>query len=569
MRSPWVSPLALVQILVLVTGSDQETPNFVVMMVDDMGIGDLGCYGNKTLGTPNIDRLASEGAKLTQHIAAAPLCSPSRAAFLTGRLPIRTGVVGVMEVGVFIMTAGSGGLPRSEITFASIAQKQGYETALIGKWHLGLNCETSTDHCHHPNNHGFKYFFGIPLSNFRDCHPGEGSVYMFEKFLPYKTVMGLLLSTLLLYYFRILRVPRYLAVGAALLAVLFACCFPAFRLVAPYMNCILMRDGDIVEQPFSNVNLTQKMTQEAVDFIQRSADGPFLLFFSYLQLHTALFASASFRGSSRHGIYGDALHEVDWSVGQILQTLERLGLSENTVVYLTSDHGAHLEHFSASGERHGGYNGIYRGGKATNFEGGIRVPGLVRWPAKIQPGLEIDEPTSHMDVFTSVVQLSGGETPQDREIDGRPLVDLLLGQTQRSEHDFMFHYCGSRLQAVRWRTNGGAVYKAFYFTPNFDPPDSSCCFHTHLCMCVPQYVTDHDPPVLYDLTRDPTESTPLSPDSDPDFHSVLRTVERVAEEHRASLQPRESQMTMDKIMPKPWLQPCCSSIANLCQCHKD
>lgn len=575
MRSLWVSPLAMVQALVLVTdlnpvlGSNLERPNFVVMVVDDMGMGDLGCYGNKTLRTPNIDRLASEGAKLTQHIAASPLCSPSRAALLTGRLPIRTGVFGVIEAGVFIMTAGSGGLPPSEVTFASIAQKQGYDTALIGKWHLGLNCETSTDHCHHPNNHGFKYFFGFPLSNFRDCHPGEGSVFMFERFLPYKTVMVLLISTVLLYYVGILPIPKWLAIGVTLLAVPLAFTFPVFRLVAPYMNCILMRDGDILEQPFSNVNLTQRMTQEAVDFLERSAERPFLLFFSFLQLHTALFASASFRGSSRHGIYGDALHEVDWSVGQILQTLERLGLSENTVVYLTSDQGAHLEEISASGERHGGYNGIYKAGKGTNFEGGIRIPGLVRWPTKIRPGLEIHEPTSHMDMFPSVVQLSGGQLPQDREIDGRPLLDLLQGRTQSLEHEFMFHYCGSRLQAVRWKKNSGGVYKAFYFTPDFNPPNSSCCFRTHLCMCLPGHVIPHDPPVLYELSRDPSESTPLTPDSEPDFHSIVRTMELAVEEHRASLKPRDSEMTLGKILPKPWLQPCCSSITNLCQCSKD
>uniref|UniRef100_A0A8C6TKK0 Steroid sulfatase (microsomal), isozyme S n=1 Tax=Neogobius melanostomus TaxID=47308 RepID=A0A8C6TKK0_9GOBI len=528
-----------------VSSSDSERPNFVLIMVDDMGMGDLGCYGNKTLKTPNVDRLASEGAKLTQHIAAAPLCSPSRAAFLTGRYPVRT----VGWAGVFIMNAASGGLPRSEITFASIAQKQGYETALIGKWHLGLNCETSTDHCHHPNKHGFKYFWGFPLTNLRDCHPGRGTVYALEKYLPLRTAAVLLLST-------------GLAIGAASLVVLFSCFYAAFLTVVPYMNCVLMRDGAIVQQPFSNANLTQRMTREAVEFIERSAERPFLLFFTFLQVHTALFASAQFTGSSPHGIYGDAVQEVDWSVGQILQTLERLGLSENTLVYLTSDQGAHLEEGT-----HGGHNGIY---KVTNFEGGIRVPGLVRWPRKIRPGLEIHDATSNMDVFPSVVQLSGGQLPQDRAIDGRPLLDLLLAPTQRSDHEFMFHYCHSTLQAVRWSPrNSRSVWKAFYFTPNFHPPNSSGCFHTLVCFCSPGHVTAHDPPLLYDLSRDPSESTPLGPESEEDFHSIVDVMERAAREHRASLQPRESEMTPGKVVPKPWLQPCCSSLARLCACNRD
>lgn len=567
MRFLWVSLLVLVLMsdLNLVSSLDPERPNFVLIMVDDMGIGDLGCYGNKTLKTPNMDSLASEGAKLTQHIAAAPLCSPSRAAFLTGRLPVRTGVVGVGMIGVFIMAASSGGLPRSEITFASIAQKQGYETALIGKWHLGLNCETSADHCHHPNNHGFKYFWGFPLTNFRDCHPGCGTVYQFEKYLPLKTAAALLLSTIILHHSGLLTVPRRLMIGATALVALVACLNAAFLFVVPYMNCVLMRDGAIVEQPFSNVNLTQRMTREAVDFLERSAERPFLLFLSFLQLHTALFASGQFTGSSPHGIYGDAVHEVDWSVGQVLQTLERLGLSQNTVVYLTSDQGAHLEE-----ERHGGHNGIYKSGKSTNFEGGIRVPGLVRWPGQIRPGLEIHEATSNMDLFPSVVQLSGGQLPQDRAIDGRPLLDLLLERTQRSEHEFMFHYCHSTLQAVRWSPrHSDSVWKAFYFTPNFNPPNSSGCFHTHVCFCTPDQVTTHNPPLLFDLSKDPSESTPLGPDSEPHFHLVISTMERAAREHQASLQPRDSEMSVGKLLPKPWLQPCCSSITQLCACKRD
>ncbi|KAJ0009546.1 hypothetical protein NQD34_001248, partial [Periophthalmus magnuspinnatus] len=519
--------------------------------------------------TPHMDSLASDGVKLTHHIAAAPLCSPSRAAFLTGRYPIRTGT-GVFGNGVFLFNAGSGGLPQSELTFASIAQQQGYKTALIGKWHLGLNCETSSDHCHHPNKHGFKYFFGFPLTNLRDCHPGHGTVFQFNKYLPIKTTVVILISTIIVYYFGLLPVPRFLVMGATSLAVLVTCFLTTFLLVVPYMNCILMRNGEIVEQPFSTLNMTQRMTQEAVDFMERSSEGPFLLLVSYLQVHTALFTSADFRGSSAHGLYGDAVQEVDWSVGQILQTLERLGLTQNTVVYLTSDQGAHLEEVSVSGERHGGSNGIYKAGKATNFEGGIRVVGLIRWSGKIPKGLEIYEPTSNMDMFPTVVQLTGGQLPQDRVIDGRPLVDLLLGTSQSSDHEFMFHYCSFTVQAVRWRPkHRSSVFKMFHFTPNFYPVNSTGCYHTHVCFCSPNHITTHNPPLLYDLTLEPSESTPLSPGSEQDYHDIIRTMDAAVREHRDSLQPRESEMSVGKVLPKPWLQPCCSSVSQLCQCHKE
>lgn len=571
MMSLWAS---VILVMVLdphhVFPRNQSKPNFVLMMVDDLGIGDLGCYGNTTLRTPNIDRLASEGVKLTHHIAAAPLCSPSRAAFLTGRYPKRYGVVGSDKIGVFLFNAGSGGLPNTEVTFSSIAKQQGYETALIGKWHLGLNCETRDDHCHHPNNHGFTYFYGIPLTNLRDCHPGKGSVFQFQKYLPFKTVGLIIFTTFLLHYAGVFHVPRSVRIGVKFLVVSVTFSLVGFLLAVPYMNCLLMRDGEILQQPFSTVNLTQKMTNEAVSFIERSSEGPFLLFLTFLQVHTALFVSEEFKGSSPHGIYGDAVQEVDWSVGQILQTLQRLGLSENTVLYLTSDQGAHVEEVSAAGERHGGSNGIYKSGKATNFEGGIRVPGLVRWTGAIEAGGEIDEPTSNMDLFPTIVHLSGGDMPTDRMIDGHNMLELLKGRADRSEHEFMFHYCNSRLNAVRWHPrNTRSVYKAFYFTPVFSPINSSGCYHTHVCFCTPEFTTAHSPPLVYDLTRDPSESSPLDRGSEPGLDRVISVINQAVREHQQTLTQVECQMTGYKLFPKPWLQPCCSSPRHLCQCQNE
>ncbi|XP_062303043.1 steryl-sulfatase isoform X2 [Osmerus eperlanus] len=572
MKTTWI-PCCL-SILFFKAGSAsplEKRPNFVLMMVDDLGIGDLGCYGNTTLRTPNIDKLAQEGVKLTQHIAAAPLCTPSRAAFLTGRYPIRSGMVGQGRLGVYVISAASGGLPNQEVTFAKIAKQQGYKTALIGKWHLGLNCEWSNDHCHHPSVHGFDHFYGITMTNLRDCQTGHGTVFVnVLAHIPYRA-LGVGVATVALLHVRgVVPIRRRLALCLAALVGVAAASFTMFVLTFPNLNCFLMRNQDIVEQPYVSENLTQRMTREAVEFLERNSERPFLLFLSFIQVHTALFASPRFQGTSQHGLYGDAVHEVDWSVGQIMQTLNRLSVSENTLLYLTSDQGAHLEEISVRGEVHRGWNGIYKAGKSTNWEGGIRVPGVLRWSGTLPAGKLIDEPTSNMDIFPTVVKLAGASTPGDRIIDGHDLLPLLQGRVKRSRHEFLFHYCNAYLNAVRWcPPDSHSVWKAFFFTPNFYPENGTGCFHTHACFCTPEYVTYHDPPLLFDLSRDPSETTPLTADSEPAFHAVLEEIRVAVERHTGSVVPVLSQMTPGKLVWKPWLQPCCSSLAQLCRCERD
>ncbi|XP_027754356.1 steryl-sulfatase isoform X1 [Empidonax traillii] len=431
-----------------------SNPNIVLLMADDLGIGDLGCYGNKTLRTPNIDRLAEEGVTLTQHIAAAPLCTPSRAAFLTGRYPIRSGMAAFSRVGVFLFSASSGGLPSEEITFSKLLKQKGYATALIGKWHLGMNCESSNDFCHHPLSHGFDYFYGLAVTNFRDCKPGQGSVFLKgvqnALVIPVQIAGITLVSLAIVQYIGLLNV-RFQAFGYCLLIITISLVvliffFYHFR----HLNCFLMRNHKIIQQPLSYENLTQRLTKEAMQFIGRNTDAPFLLVLSYLHVHTALYASENFRGKSKHGLYGDAVEEMDWSVGQVLDMLEKHNLSDKTLVYFTSDQGAHVEEISIAGEVHGGYNGIYKGGKSTNWEGGIRVPGLLRWPGVIQAGAYIDEPTSNMDIFPTIVKLAEAQLPSDRIIDGHDLLPLLQGKVTRSKHEFLFHYCNAYLNAVRW-----------------------------------------------------------------------------------------------------------------------
>ncbi|XP_015419454.1 PREDICTED: steryl-sulfatase, partial [Myotis davidii] len=357
-------------------------PNFVLIVADDLGIGDPGCYGNKTLRTPNIDRLAEEGVKLTQHLAASPLCTPSRAAFMTGRYPVRSGMASQTRIGVFLFSASSGGLPNSEVTFAKLLKDQGYATALIGKWHLGIHCHNNSD------------FY--PLTVF---YKPDAAVRRQD--------------------------------GAPRIADLSGEAIPA-------------RPMELL------VGQTPEGTRCTLGFyIDRC-----------LVSHVAVVSPS----------------------GQLLNVLEELQLTNKTLVYFTSDQGAHVEEVTAKGERHGGSNGIFKGGKGNNWEGGIRVPGLLRWPGVLPAGLEIAEPTSNMDIFPTVAKLAGSQLPEDRIIDGRDLMPLLQGETQRSDHEFLFHYCNFYLNAVRWHPpNSSSVWKAFLFTPNFAPEGANGCFPTHVC----------------------------------------------------------------------------------------
>ncbi|XP_053772973.2 steryl-sulfatase isoform X2 [Desmodus rotundus] len=550
-------------------------PNFVLIMADDLGIGDPGCYGNKTLRTPNIDRLAKEGVKLTQHLAASPLCTPSRAAFMTGRYPIRSGMASQSRTGVFLFLASSGGLPESEVTFARLLKNQGYATALIGKWHLGTHCRNNSDFCHHPSSHGFDYFHGIPVTNLRDCKPGQGSVFTSAirllAFVPLQVIAIALLTLAALRWLGLLRVPGLVFACLLLLAAAILGALLGFLHYFRPLNCLLLHNRDVSQQPLSYDNLTQRLTEDAARFIRRNAETPFLLVFSCLQVHTALFSSKDFAGKSKHGAYGDAAEEMDWGVGQILNVLEELRLTNNTLVYFSSDQGAHVEEVSSKGEVHGGSNGMYKGGKGNNWEGGIRVPGLLRWPGVLEAGLEVDAPTSNMDIFPTVATLAGAALPQDRVIDGRDLMPLLQSKSRHSEHEFLFHYCNFYLNAVRWHPrNSSSIWKAFFFTPNFTPEGANGCFLTHVCFCHGRFITHHHPPLLFDLSKDPRERTPVTPSTEPRFWEILDAMQQAADRHTHTVQEVPNQLSLQNLLWKPWLQMCCSSSSGLsCRCHQE
>ncbi|XP_036883589.1 arylsulfatase L-like [Sturnira hondurensis] len=548
-------------------------PNILLLMADDLGIGDLGCYGNATIRTPNIDRLAEEGVQLTQHLAAASVCTPSRAAFLTGRYPLRSGMVSSQGGRVLLWTGVPGGLPTNETTFAKILQGQGYATGLVGKWHLGLNCKSSGDHCHHPLNHGFDHFYGMPFSMMADC----ANWVLSEKRESLKRRLNfyaLLAACLALALaagkaIGLFPVPWALALCPTAVAVLlFAASYFMGALIV-HADCFLMRNHSITEQPMNLSRTTPLLLREVSSFVHRNKQRPFLLFVSFLHTHIPLVTTKDFLGASVHGLYGDNVQEMDGMVGQILDTLETAGLANSTLVYFTSDHGGSLEAQWGS-HQYGGWNGVYRGGKGmAGWEGGIRVPGIFRWPGVLPAGRVVSEPTSLMDVFPTVVQLGGGKVPQDRVIDGRDLLPLLLGTAAHSDHEFLLHYCQTVLHAARWhQRDRGAIWKVHYLTPVFHPEGAGACYDKIVCPCSGDGVVRHDPPLLFDLSRDPSEAHALTPDTEPAFHQVVERVARAVEGHRRTLSPVALQLDTPSNLWRPWLQPCCGPFP-LCWCDQE
>ncbi|XP_077744731.1 arylsulfatase L isoform X2 [Canis aureus] len=522
-------------------------PNILLLMADDFGIGDIGCYGNNSIRTPNIDRLAEDGVMLTQHIAAASVCTPSRAAFLTGRYPLRSGMVSSNGYRVLQWTGVSGGLPTNETTFAKILKDRGYATGLIGKWHLGLNCESSNDHCHHPLNHGFDHFYGMPFSMMGDCihwELSEKRAGMEHKLNVCFQIMAFAALTLTAGKLTHLTSGSWTPVVWSTIAatLLFVTSYSIGVLIV-HADCFLMRNHTITEQPMHFQRTTSLILKEVSSFVQSSA------------------------GRARTGCTG--ITRKRWTGWWILDTLDMEGLTNSTLVYFTSDHGGSLE-AQLGKEQYGGWNGIYKGGKGMGgWEGGIRVPGIFRWPGVLQAGRVIHEPTSLMDVFPTVVQLGGGEVPQDRVTDGRDLLPLLLGTAQHSDHEFLLHYCENFLHAARWRQrDGGRLWKVHYMTPLFHPEGAGACYGRGVCPCSGDQVAHHNPPLLFDLSRDPSEAHALTPDTEPSFYHVMDTVARAVEEHRRTLIPVPLQLDTLGNIWRPWLQPCCGQFP-LCWCDRE
>ncbi|XP_045141380.1 arylsulfatase L [Echinops telfairi] len=470
-------------------------PNVVLLMADDLGIGDIGCYGNRTVS-----------CRLT-------------AGFSCPCNPLPTGMVSSKGNRVLLWTAASGGLPANETTFAKILRDEGYATGLIGK---------------------FLAFSALE---------GVAEGFRFEPF-PYW------LSASALRHQRALRAKS--AVPSLLLRAqrrLLRVAFPPAR-----VGCRVPRRGPVVNSTHPSPGFVHLLS------LCRNKQGPFLLFVSFLHAHLPLVTTERFRGRSAHGLYGDNVEEMDWMVGRILDALDAEGVANGTLVYVTSDHGGWLEARLAR-EQRGGWNGIYKGGKGmAGWEGGIRVPGIFRWPGVLPAGRVIHEPTSLMDIFPTVVQLAGGQVPQDRVLDGRDLMPLLRGDAAHSEHEFLMHYCEHVLHAARWHQRSrGALWKVHFVTPNFHPEGAGACYDRAVCPCSPPGVTRHDPPLLFDLSRDPAEARALTPATEPSFRRVVERVAQAVREHQRTLSPVPLQLDGTSNVWKPWLQPCCG-LFPFCRC---
>jgi arylsulfatase A-like enzyme len=389
-------------------------PNIVILFADDLGYGDLGSYGHPYNSTPNLDILAQEGQRWTDFYVAAPVCSPSRGALMTGKLPNRSGLYGRQ---LYVLHPNdSAGMPDRELTVAEAVSAQGYRTAIIGKWHLGDAPDTL------PTRHGFDYWFGLPYSNDMDW---VGHMTVDEMILlsaqGKKEVLEQDIAS---------RYPKYRD--------------PRIE----YWNVPLLRsrrtdDGfsdELLERPADQRTLTRRYTEEAQRFIREAGDQPFLLYLPYNMPHTPLFRSTEFAGRSLGGHYGDVIEEIDWSVGEIRRVLEQEGLDDKTLVFFSSDNGPWLPM-----ERNAGSAGLLSNGKGTTFEGGMRVPAIFWWPGTVKPAV-IRDIGSILDVFATALSLAGA--PPVEGIDG---VDLsgTLTHGEPGPRDSIAYYRAGELQAYR------------------------------------------------------------------------------------------------------------------------
>ena len=363
-----------------VYASAPERPNFVIILCDDMGYGDLSCYGNPTIQTPNIDRMAGEGMKLTQFYVGAAISTPSRSALLTGRLPVRNGMYGDRKGVLF--PDSKAGLGQDEITIAKVLRQNGYTTGCVGKWHLGAFSP------YLPTDHGFDYYFGIPYSN--DMSPAQNKGPHARNYPPTPLILG---------------------------------------------------DKKIEDEPDQG-ELTRRYTEKAVEFIHEHAKEPFFLYFAHTFPHIPLYTNARFEGTSKRGLYGDVVEEIDWSVGEVLKALREHGLDDNTFVIFTSDNGPWLTE-----RENGGSAGPLKDGKGTWWEGGFRVPAICWMPGKIAPAIN-DEMMATMDLYPTFLAMAGVERPEGVVLDGVDQSGFLF-EEKSSARDEVYYWWGSELMAVR------------------------------------------------------------------------------------------------------------------------
>ena len=380
-------------------------PNIVVIFMDDMAYADIGPFGAKAYPTPHLDRMAREGRKFTDFYVTQAVCSASRAGLLTGCYNVRVGILGALG------PKATHGINPTEITLAEICKQRGYATACYGKWHLG----------HHkkflPLQHGFDEYFGIPYSNdMWPYHPGVRHLPMDE---------------------RLKKWPHLPLIEAN-------------EVINPKVT------GKDQEQ------ITTQLTERSVQFIEKNKDNPFFLYVPHPMVHVPLYVSEKFKGKSKAGIFGDVMMEVDWSVGQILETLRRHKLDKKTLVIFTSDNGPWLSYGD-----HAGSAGPLREGKGTMFDGGCRESTLMWWPGTIPADSTCETPAMTIDILPTVADLIGAKLPS-HPIDGKSIINLIKGTSNESPHEAYYFYYGKQLQAIRmgrWKLHFPHGYRTMAGNP--------------------------------------------------------------------------------------------------------
>lgn len=367
---------ALFLAVLAVSAAESRPPNVVIILADDLGYSDLGCFGNTQIKTPNIDRMAGEGMKFTSFYVAQAVCSASRAAMMTGCYANRVGMQGALN------HTSKEGIHPDELLMPELCKASGYATAAFGKWHLG------TYPLFNPLHHGFDEFLGIPYSNDN------------SKFHPS---------------------------------------------LAQEMPPLPFYDGlKVIETDPDQSQFTRRFTERAVSFIENHKEKPFFLYLPHVMPHVPIFASDAFRGKSGSGLYGDVVEELDWSVGQIFDAIQRCGIDQDTLVIFFSDNGPFLSYGN-----HAGSAKPLREGKLTTFEGGVRSPFIARWPGRVPAGKVCDEPVMEIDLLPTIAGLIGSKLPE-RKIDGLNILPLLEGKADaKSPHEALVFYGGDELQAIR------------------------------------------------------------------------------------------------------------------------
>ena len=448
-----------------------KQPNIIIIINDDQGYQDLGCFGSPNINTPRIDQMAKEGMRFTDFYVASPVCSASRAALLTGSYPQRVGVPGV------ISASSAQGLKPEHITIAEVLKSVGYATAAVGKWHLGDQTQ------YLPTNQGFDSYFGIPYSN--DMYPSKNTNYakncLFRNGFSIDSINNIFAN-----------------MGAE---------EKQPKIVKT--NVPLLRNEECIEYPVDQTTITRRYADEGVNFIKKSVkdEKPFLLYLANSMPHTPLYASPEFLGKSERGLYGDVIEEIDFNTGRILDLLKELNIDKNTIVIFTSDNGPWL----TKGVDSGSALPLFEG-KFTSFEGGMRVPFIIRWPKEIPAGSTCTELASTIDILPTLAKVADAKLPEVK-LDGKNILNLWTGAKRaKSPHKYFFMINnGESVRSGDWK------------------------YHKSQFLTVSKKYRKDESPALYNLKTDIGESNNVIDQ----YPEIAKRLAKALENHLARISKKE------------------------------